>query len=182
MIVGVRNPGFREMARKKKMTIWEMRKEWKIRYDGTWREIMNEVSEVVGIPVEDIERINSAWWRYVGEMMCRVEMPRIRMDYFCTLYPSKAKLYSYCEEMGRIIGRLSNGRMKGVDPEKIGDVNVMRKHLERLQDTYFRLCAEKAKPRRKMNEGERARLLAIRGSVEVKMVELRKLKERNMDE
>lgn len=171
-----RNPNFRDMARKKKVTIWKLKKDWKIRYDETWREIMEEVSEIVEIPYEDVERINSAWWKFVGEMMCRVEMPEIRMVYLCRIYPSKVKLYSYCEYMGRLISRLAHGRVK--EDVKIGDLNVMRKHLGRLQDTYFRVQEEcEAEKKSKMEAKNRRDLEGRKGRVIADIIELRQLKE-----
>ena len=175
-----RNPGFKAMVSKKRRYEWTLKKEWKIRYDDGWREIMEEVSEEVGIPVEDVERINTAWWKFVGEMMCRVEMPRIRMDYLCTLYPSKAKLYSYCEKMSRIISRIVNGRYK--EGVVVGDVGLMKKHLVRLQDTYFRLDEEGKKARVARGHSiEELKELGARGKVpRADIRELRKLKEQNL--
>lgn len=180
--MGGRNPGFKAMVSKKRRNEWLMKKEWKIRYDEGWREIMHEVAEEVGIPVSDVERINTAWWKFVSEMMSRVEMPVIRMEYFCVLYPSKAKLYSYCERMGRWLNQVANGRVR--EGVKVGDVGKMRKHLTRLQDTYFRLDAEDKKGVTKRGRtAEELAELKLRGEVpRADIVELRKLNEQKNEE
>jgi len=178
------NPGFAEFARKRKVFVWEVRKEHRIVYDDGWREIMKEVSRELKFPYEDVERINTAWWKYVGEMMCRVELPVIRMVFLCNLKPSVKKLYGYCEKMGNLIDRLVNGGK--YQNRKVGDVGNMVKHLSKLHDTYFRLQAEKAK---KMKRGVRVQTDSRKADIErmvrndrrrqirTTMVEARRLKE-----
>lgn len=112
----------------------------KIVYDDTWRLIMKEVSVETKIPLSDIERINTAWWKYVSEMMGRVELPRIRMMYLITLRPSPKKLFGYCEKVGVGIEKLMRGESHM--SKSVGDVVAMSKHLWRLQETYFRLERE----------------------------------------
>lgn len=179
-MMGSRNPGFRDMARKRKRIVWELKKDWKVSYDGTWRRIMEEVSEEVGIPVGDVERINTAWWKFFSEMLCRVEMPEIRMEYFCTIRPSVAKLYSYCEKMSRLIELIASGRVR--DKDRIGDVGGMRKHLARLQDTYFRLAEEKSKPKgERMSEEDIAERDERTVVPKVNILELEKIKKDRND-
>src|SRR5688572_17864606 len=123
------NPGFAEMRRKRKVTVWTQRKDHRIIYDDGWREIMREVSRELKFPYEDVERINTAWWKYVAEMLARVELPVIRMVYLCKLYPSPKKLYGYCEKMGDRIDRLLNGAKVVNLNKKVGDVGNMSRHL-----------------------------------------------------
>lgn len=177
------NPGFADFARKRKVIVWEVKKDHKIVYDDGWREIMKEVSRELKFPYEDVERINTAWWKYVGEMMGRVELPIIRMVYLCNLHPSVKKLYSYCEKMGVIIERLVNGGT--YHGKKVGDVSNMLKHLSKLHDSYFRIQGEKSK---KMKKGVRVQTEARKADIErmvredrrrmitTTMVEARKLK------
>lgn len=108
--------------KKQRLTIYEMRWHGDIRYDETWREIMKEVAKEMGVPVGDVERINSAWWKFVREMMARVELPTIYMAHFVKLKPSLRQLRRY------------------IGGERGGDKLVERK--ERLAETEARILAE----------------------------------------
>lgn len=120
--------------------VWGLKKKWVIRYDDTWRVIMKEVAKELGVPLEDVERINTAWWKFVGEMLYRVDMPRIRMMYLVNMYPSVKKLHGYCDKMSVVIEGLCHGVR--VMNRPTGDVGAMRKHLVKLHDTYFRILEE----------------------------------------
>lgn len=176
------NPDFVNMARKRRVTIWGMRKNWIVSYDDGWRDVMKEVSRELQMPLDDVVRINTAWWRYVSEMMSRVELPRIRMVYLCTLYPSVRELYGYCNQMGVFIDRLMNG-MK-VQNMKVGNVGKMSVHLVKLQDTYFRIIDEGGKKNRQgvlpMTDKRRVEIEKFeatrRRQITVRMMEARKMK------
>jgi len=125
---------------------WVLSKDWNITYDDDWRSIMREVAVESGIPYEDVERMNTAWWKYFGEMLRRVELPIIKLPFLCCVYPSQAKLFRYCEYMTYAIDRISRGFK--VSRRVVNDVKAMVKHLEKLHDSYFRMVGEKKEMRR----------------------------------
>ena len=125
--------------------VWTLKKKWNIRYDDTWREIHVEAAKRSGMPVEDVERINTAWWKFVGEMMCRVDLPRIRMMYLLTLSASMRKLSRYCDLMSEGVEKLAHGIRSR---RSTGDVGAMKKHMMKLHDTYFRLVKEEGMKRK----------------------------------
>lgn len=139
---------------------------------------MQEVAEVVGIPVEDVERINTAWWKFVSEMMARPEMPRIKMDYLCVLYPSAKKLYHYCEYMGKVVEKVVNKTHTEKYDNMVGNIGNVVKHLQKLQDTYFRLESEKGIGKMKMSEEKKEELSRkkLDRVPDIKIVELEKIK------
>lgn len=166
---------------------WVLSKAWNIVYDDTWREIMREVATEMKIPVGDVERMNTAWWKYIGEMMMRPELPHIRMTYLLAMKPSSKKLYGYCEKVGVLIDKIVNGATVNGN-KKVGDVEVMNKHLWTLQNTYFRLEAERARRKKKvreMTEMEAEALRRYEGSkkrlISVRMVEARQLKSQKLN-
>lgn len=132
--------GFDDYKHKSNRYVWSIRN-WKITYDDTWREIMREVAEITGFPYEDIERVNSAWWKYVGEMLRRPEMPIVRIVYLCRFAASAKRLYRYCETMEFMFERLANGSsLKG--GRGIKDLVKVDRHLKKLHDTYMRRIEE----------------------------------------
>lgn len=154
MAKGSNNPNFGAMIRQRRVTEWGFRS-CKIKYDDEWRELMREVSVKLGYPKEDIERINSAWWRYVSEMMANPILPTIRIVYLCTLKPNVKILFRYCEKVSELVTRIYRGEISG-DGRTIGDAKKMELHLRKLHDTYFRL-EEEAVYRKKVRGDMRKR-------------------------
>ncbi len=144
------NPNFGAMVRQRRRTEWQMR-EVVITYDEGWREIFREVGNDLKMPREDVERINTAWWKYVTEMMCNPILPTIRMVYLGTIQPSVKLLYRYCDHMNRLIEKIYRGEY-GANGKRVGDVRKMQDHLTSLQDTYLRLSDEAGKRKKVITE------------------------------
>lgn len=176
------SPGFLAMRRKKKVIIWSLRKEWRIVYDETWREVMREAGDEMSIPVGDVERMNSAWWKYVGEMIARPELPQIRMMYLGTIRASVKKLWNYCASMSDGVDRFKRGWKYNHYGKEIGDVDAMEVHLAKLDKTYFRIVEERKSG--EMSEKKRRNVDINLGGKMIRARELRKEKmekEKNND-
>lgn len=137
---GSNNPNFKIMIRQRRRIEWQM-KNVTISYDDGWREIFRDVSMELGFPRDHIERINTAWWRYVNEMMSNPVLPTIKIMYMCSIHPSVKLLYRYCNTMGRLIEKIYRGEY-GANGKRVGDVKKMEEHLSALQETYSRLTNE----------------------------------------
>ena len=131
-----------DLRKRKRITVFTMRKKWVIRYDEMWRDLMGDVARKMNMPVEDVERINTAWWKYVGEMMGRADLPTIIMMYFVKLKPSPAKLLRYCRRAEEMIENVKIGAI--VRGRKVvGDIAKMEVHLKKLYETQERLEMER---------------------------------------
>lgn len=177
------NPGFEKMVRQRRRTEYQLRKDYNIKYDDTWREIMFETADELHMPLDHVVRINTAWWKFVSEMMSRVELVTVKMIYLLTIKPSTKKLFRYCEKMGYMVEGFYRKALIGKEERKIEDVKRMEEHLEVLQETYIRLVkeektAKRIRAERKKRGGQEGfvkpfedkRLIAVR------MVEARKMK------
>lgn len=115
---------------------------------------MYEVSDELGIPYEHVERINSAWWRFVTEILARPEMVAVRMTYLITIKPSVTKLRRYCEKISALIEMLYQQMHVGVEDRRYDSLKKMESHLKVLQGSYFRLLEERKTARRLRNGRE----------------------------
>jgi hypothetical protein len=145
------NPDFFNMIRRRRKVIYEMRPR-DIQYDETWRDIMKEVSYDLGVPYEDVEAINTAWWRYVNEMMCHPALPQICMTYLGRLVPSGKILKRYCDDIGERIGKIYRGEHFGGVKRTVGDAKKMEVHLKVLRETSDRLDVEEAAWKKMMKD------------------------------
>lgn len=150
------NPGFEVMIRQRRRVVYKLRKDYHISYDETWRDIMFEVANELQLPLEHVERINTAWWKFVSEMMARHELVTIKMTYLFRIIPSSKKLRRYVDKMAYMVEGFYRKAMIGKAERDIEDVRRMEKHLDLLRDTYLRLEKEAAEEKRMRKERRNA--------------------------
>lgn len=123
--------------------VWTFRRVT-IRFDGVWKEVIREVSVELGYRESDVELLLEMYWRWVMEMLGHPEMPEVRMMYFGKFCVKNGVLRNYCDRMAEALqdlhGRLLRGEVK---KSRIGDLDKIEYHLDRLQDTWIRIDGER---------------------------------------
>lgn len=161
---------------------------------STWRDILSEVADEVGVGVDKVERVVFAYWWFVKENVGKSCLPKVRVPFLGTFRPSLKKMMSMMLRWEGVLYEKRLAYKVKMDSGDMDAVVVLHEECDKLvgmldeyREAYIRLLEEAAHRIKKYhmrlpgyNEKALMRLKAMYPPIkilEMTLAEARELKE-----